>query len=227
MLNGWLTLALSLMLINWLAVWRQIRKLDVLTKPLVIVMLSIWLAFTVGPNGNLFCFFLGLLISSLGDILLLFKGYFLAGLAAFFLVHSLYLLGFNLPLPSGNIPIYALLILFTCLWAFFCDWFRKGIAHHPAGKRLVVPVGAYSLLLCLMACSACATLFRSDWQPAAASLVTSGALLFLYSDFLLAVDRFMQPLPTARLWKRVAYQLGQLAIAAGAALNFSKGIRSP
>jgi hypothetical protein len=47
------------------------------------------------------------------------------------------------------------------------------------------------------------------------------ALLFLFLDVLLAVDRLIWPLATARLWKRFTYQLDQLAIIAGALLTFS------
>jgi len=84
------------------------------------------------------------------------------------------------------------------------------------------PLALYSLVISLMVFSALSTLSRSDWAPGAAGLTASGALLFLFSDILLAVDRFVKPIPPARLWKRVAYQLGQLALTAGAMLHFGR-----
>ena len=74
-----------------------------------------------------------------------------------------------------------------------------------------------------MVFSAIWTLFRLDWKAPASGLAASGALLFLCSDILLAVDRFAYPFPRSRLWVRVTYHLGQLALAAGAAL-FSHSI---
>ena len=79
----------------------------------------------------------------------------------------------------------------------------------------------YNLLILMMVISALMTNFRANWQPASAGLVSCGALLFLFSDVLLAFDRFIRPLPTARIWKRVTYQLGQLAIITGVLLTFS------
>jgi len=66
--------------------------------------------------------------------------------------------------------------------------------------------------------SALWTLFRPDWTASASGLAASGALLFLCSDILLAVDRFAYRFPHARLWVRVTYHLGQLALVGGAAL---------
>ena len=84
-----------------------------------------------------------------------------------------------------------------------------------------IPLITYNLLILVMVISALTTHFRAGWTPVSAGLVSCGAVLFLFSDALLAYDRFIQPLPTARLWKRVTYQLAQLAIIAGVLINFS------
>ena len=95
-----------------------------------------------------------------------------------------------------------------------------GALANAAYRKIEIPLIIYNLVILLMVISALITNFRSNWKPAAFVLVSCGALLFLFSDVLLAVDRFIRPLPTARLWKRVTYQLGQLAIIAGVLLNF-------
>jgi uncharacterized membrane protein YhhN len=224
LLNVWLLLAIGLMAANWFAVWQQNRKLDILTKSLPVLTLAVWFANSTQLVGSALWFFFGLLFSALGDTFLLFKKLFFAGLAAFFLAHCAYLAGFNQPFPDASIPVYVLMVLFSALWIYFYGLIRKGFMGQPKRKKLLRLVTAYSLAQCLMAFSATATFFRMDWHPAAAALAACGALLFLFSDFLWAIDRFVQPLPKARIWKRVIYHLGQLAIAAGAALYFSGGI---
>jgi len=224
LLNGWLLLAISLMAANWFAVWQQNRKLDILTKSLPVLTLAVWFANSTQLVGSALWFFFGLLFSALGDTFLLFKKLFFAGLAAFFLAHCAYLAGFNQPFPDASIPVYVLMGLFSALWIYFYGLIRKGLLGQPGREKLLWPMNVYSLVLCLMAFSAAATFFRADWPPPAAALAASGALLFLFSDFLSAIHRFVQPTPTTRVWKRVVYHLGQLAIAAGAALYFSGGI---
>ena len=107
------------------------------------------------------------------------------------------------------------------LWVLLYATLRRGALANAAYRTMEIPLVVYNLVILLMVISALTTNFRLNWLPAASVLVSCGALLFLFSDVLLAVDRFIRPLPTARLWKRVTYQLGQLAIIAGVLLTFS------
>ena len=131
-------------------------------------------------------------------------------------------MGFNNIFSVFSISSYAILVIFASVWLFLFGLIRAGIMRLPNQRKMVRAVAAYSLVLCLMAYSAISTFSQPGWGPAAAALVSSGAVLFMFSDFLLAIDRFVQPLASARLWKRITYQLGQLAIAAGVVLAFSE-----
>jgi uncharacterized membrane protein YhhN len=221
--NAWFWMTLALIALNWLAVWFEWRRVNLASKPGVIAAMLAWYASVCGCQPPALWFGLGLVFSLAGDILLMLPNrFFLYGTAAFMLAHAAYILGFNQPPPEFTLGMISLFAAFLSLMAIIYAVLRRGITSSPAFRRMAAPLAVYSLVISLMVLSSFFTLFRPDWQPYASGLVVSGALLFLFSDILLAVDRFVQPLPPARLWKRVAYQLGQLALVAGAMVHFSR-----
>lgn len=212
---AWLGAAILLAGLNWLAVWHGWRGVNYASKALVIVSLFMWLASSTGFTANARFFATGLFFSLAGDILLLLSvRFFLLGLCAFLLAHTCYLTGFLIPTPSINEAIWSVGLMAFSLWALVYGAIRGVLIKSPVYRRLRLPLAAYSLLICAMTASAVLTLFHRKWPPQAAGLAVSGALLFLFSDMLLAYDRFLNPLPDARLWKRVSYHLGQIAIIA-------------
>lgn len=223
MINLWLWLTLGLIILNWVSVWFEWRIANLVSKPAVIGAMLAWFASVCACRAPTVWFGIGLIFSLAGDILMMLpKRFFLPGTAAFMLAHGAYIIGFNQPLPRFNPAMAALLAIFMSLMAMTYAAFRRGARSRPAFRRMAGPLALYSFVISLMVFSALATLFRPDWRPDEAGLMASGALLFLFSDILLAVDRFVKPMPSARLWKRVAYQLGQLALTAGALLHFTR-----
>lgn len=219
MLNFWLFLTILLIAANWTAVWRGWRKVNSFTKPTVLFLMSIWFWTVSVPEGPALWFGLGLFFSLLGDIFLLFSHrYFIYGLTAFFIMQVAYMIGFNCCLPPISAPFWFLLIAQICVWAAIIKVLVKTLSVKPTHRKMIFPVVIYAAALNAMLFSALWTLFRSDWTALASGLAASGALLFFSSDILLALDRFDHPFPHARLWVRITYHLGQLALAAGAAL---------
>jgi uncharacterized membrane protein YhhN len=78
---------------------------------------------------------------------------------------------------------------------------------------LALPVAVYAGAIALMAYTAAARDATSDasWRYAAA-----GALVFVVSDSILAVDKFRSPFPAAKLAVMATYYGAQLLIAASA-----------
>jgi len=68
--------------------------------------------------------------------------------------------------------------------------------------------------------SALSTLIRDDWRILAAVSASSGALLFFISDTVLALNKFVAPIPNGRVIVMITYHLGQILIAMGAMLRF-------
>jgi len=205
---------------NWLAVWFKWRAIEIITKPAVALFLLVWFINNGGTRNEAIFFAGGLFFSALGDALLLFPGFFIYGLSAFAVTHVFFMMGFFQPGFAFSVTTYILLLLFASLWGFILALIRKTSAAKGVSGKFQLATGFYCLVMCAMVFSASSTFFRGEWPRAASGLAFSGAALFLFSDSLLAVDRFIEPIPLASLWKRVAYFLSQLAITTAAFLMF-------
>ena len=153
---------------------------------------SLWI--TVGPTFSL-----------VGDVLLLRpEHFFLLGLSAFLLTHIACLIAFtrDTHFPT-RLGVWILFLLFAA-----CCYFLL-FSRLPAGLRL--PVAVYSMFLVSMAAQAMGRSFLL--RTSAARFAAIGALLFVLSDGLLALNRFYAPLRLAPLLILVPYYTGQWLIA--------------
>ncbi len=80
------------------------------------------------------------------------------------------------------------------------------MTHRLGGRALSVPVGVYMAVIGAMLVLAWCT-----GEP----LVALGATVFVASDAILSVNRFVRPVPHGRLLLMVAYHVGQALIVAG------------
>ncbi|MDF2273900.1 lysoplasmalogenase, partial [Aeromonas caviae] len=78
-----------------------------------------------------------------------------------------------------------------------------------------IPVFCYMLVIIAMAWVAAGAWHASLTAGSAAALV--GALMFLFSDSMLALDRFRRPFPHATAWIMSSYFAAQFLIAASLA----------
>lgn len=174
-------------------------------KPLTTLMLVV----AVGLNGDLTrgytrAIFAGMSLSLLGDIALMHDPAFVVGLSLFLLAHIAYLLGMSHRIrfakrlsPFVLVGVFSALVLAT-LWQSL-----------PGPLR--IPVLAYVTALGTMTAQAWVChIVRGDSLARYAAL---GAGLFLLSDTLLAVNRFLQPLPLAPVWVLASYWAAQTLIA--------------
>jgi uncharacterized membrane protein YhhN len=150
----------------------------------------------------------GLLLSAVGDVSLAFPAGFLAGLSAFFLAH----LGYIGAFAPGAVPTPAALVAAVLLAAFSLGMLRY-LWPHVAALR--VPVTVYVAALATMAWCAIARAL-SPGAPAGATAGAVGAVSFLVSDGVLAVDRFARPFAGAYGVVMATYYAAQLLIAASA-----------
>lgn len=194
-------------LLDWLAVYRQWARFERIAKPLVMVALA-GLALTMGaadhPAGR--WVLVALFFSLVGDIFLLrtARSDFLGGLIAFLLAHLAYVLAF-------------LTVGFHQWWAWFGVLITVSLgltsgrrivraAARAEGVALGAGVTAYLLVICAMVITASGT---------ARPLVLLGALAFVISDTVLAMDRFVGPRAHARLVVVMTYHLGQVLMVVG------------
>ncbi len=213
--------ALALAIADWIALAKGWRRAIFILKPAVMLAILAWLALIGGFSGWLAWFSLGILFSLLGDILLLLRvELFLAGLVAFLLAHLSYTIGFNpASLPQFNLTSLVLAGFVALPAVEVFNQITTG-ARASGQSKLVLPMLAYIFVISLMAWSALLTLTRSDWQTAPALLVSAGAILFLLSDALLGLQKFVAPLKHGNVKCMAAYHLGQILIVLGAAIHY-------
>ena len=141
---------------------------------------------------------LGLAFSTAGDVLLdLNPQFFVFGLGAFLLAHITYICVF-LRNRSAGIRLdparLAAVLLIVALSATLSAWIV------PSVGSLAVPVVFYICAITTMVCTAILGRFH-HW-------VAIGAVLFLISDSLLAIDKFKTPVPLRDYLVWITYYLG-------------------
>lgn len=153
---------------------------------------------------------LALAFSALGDLLGA-MGYLLPQIGAFAVAQVCYivLLGRQIPKPVSlsRVALASVLPLMLCVAAL--------MSTLPAveGWFLGVGVVLYALLIGAMVCVA---MLSGGW------LIRAGALLFMFSDFLLAYAIFVTPAPALLNVSLTLYFLGQLLLWSGAQ-NYRRG----
>ncbi len=181
--------------------------LRVITKPFPVLAMAVVVAARGrGRYGR--AVLAGLVLCVFGDIFLeLGQSTFLLGMIAFLLGHVGYITAFlrrsREPRPLEALP-------FVC----WIGWAASVLWPHLGAMR--VPVVAYTSVILVMLWRS-AALLASEQAPTPwdwAALV--GAILFGFSDTLIALDRFHAPIDGVRVPIIVTYWLGQLLIAGSA-----------
>jgi uncharacterized membrane protein YhhN len=220
-MNLLLFVALIFAALEALAVWRDINRLEYIAKPAVMLCLFGWLYLTTDLKGAAIWFGIGVILSLVGDVLLIFiDRFFIPGLISFLMVHIAYIIGLGQSLGPLNAWAAILVLILGLVSARILRSLITGLKEKQK-QDLILPVGIYSLVISLMLLLAIMTLTNPGWQTHPALLVSSGALLFYLSDLVLAWNRFVAPLKHGRLLNITLYQLGQIALVAGVISQFS------
>jgi len=213
---------LVIAVVDWVAVAKGWKEIETIAKPATMVLLFATLALAGGFGATPLIFFgLGIVFSLAGDIFLLLSNrWFIAGLAAFLMAHVSYIIGLNTPIGDAS-PLWAIVIgiILALATARVLRPILAGLREKGQGK-LVIPVVVYGTVITIMLLSAILTIYRTDWKTSASGLVSLGAILFYFSDIILAWNRFVKPIKNGRLVNMVAYHLGQIALITGVILQF-------
>lgn len=142
-----------------------------------------------------------------GDVFLLIPEGFILGLLAFLLAHVCYIAVFTRDapwLPSKPALAFSALAgiaVYACL------------LQHGLPDDLRIPVATYVLVIAWMSAQALgrATILRNT----GACCVALGAVSFMVSDTILAINKFAQPVPAVELWVLSSYYLAQWLIVHG------------
>ncbi|WP_460219483.1 lysoplasmalogenase [Psychroserpens sp. MEBiC05023] len=192
-----------------------------LTKPAITLSLLtfFWLNSNHINNAIRILTTLALVFSLAGDSLLMFvnksPNYFLFGLVAFLIAHIMYVLVFLKHRSKNTNPIG--FIIFLLLYAAGLFYFLKN-----GLQDMLIPVVVYMVVILSMATTA--FLRKGNVTTWSYMLVFLGAILFMISDSILALNKFYKPLAYSGISIMTTYALAQYFIVFGL-LKLSKTMR--
>lgn len=186
------------------------------TKPLLmpLLLLGFYLSSAKRNSTGFYLIAAALILSWAGDVLLQMKGMFIPGLISFLLAHIFYIVYFIRSNPGKKgllqfqpligIPVLLYILLF--LWMLF-----------PYLDALKIPVIVYGITIGTMLLMSIN--MRRKTNHVAATYFIVGALLFVISDSLLAVNLFAYSSMLLGLCVMLTYASAQYLIVKGAFQN--------
>ena len=192
-------------------------RLRYATKLLLMPLLALWLLFATNPTPHAIT--LGLLCGFLGDLLLLAAAkksfFFVVGSSFFAAGHVLYAVYFLTHL--GAAPRFGLIAFGALLYALYIALLLRRLRKGDIGGKMQVLSASYQAVISFM--SLCAFLFAvtngSIWHW----MVFAASLLFLFSDSVLAYDKYYKKLKFRYLIVMSTYILAQAGITFGVYLT--------
>jgi len=147
--------------------------------------------------------FSSLLFCAAADIALELEAgkYFIVGLALFLIAHIVFIVTFSRDLRAqkSQFPVIILLIVYAIMMAFVTS---------PWLKEMAIPVYVYLTAITLMAIFAALRGSKNDFT-------LYGAISFIVSDSILAINKFMMPVPAADYFIMITYYLSLFLIVYG------------
>ena len=175
-------------------------KGDFIIKSLPVIILAIasWI-YIPGTAGKLL--FAGLLLSSGGDISLSFEGdkFFISGLSFFLLAHVVYIIAFarDFEYDPGKLPIAIALAVFGIAMA---------VILYPKLGEMRLPVFVYISVIMAMGIAA------TFWTGPKPVLLLVGAIVFMLSDSMIAVNKFLVEVSWSKYFIMITYYAAQAMI---------------
>lgn len=203
----------------------EMPELNKYSKPLLMPVLLVYFRreLSTAPNLSFLIAAGALIFSWVGDVSLMYQHadplYFLVGLSAFAVALVLYAFSFSRArynnesaISIGRQVAYAVpfvLIGFGLMWKLV-----------PAAGDLAYPLIVYALVMLVMVISA--ILRMEQTNQASFNQVFFGAILFLLSDSLLALNKFLMPMENSGLFIMLTYILAQWNIISGLLKHYNE-----
>jgi uncharacterized membrane protein YhhN len=191
------------------------RIAEFVFKPLIVIWLLGWfvLQTTAIRSPLKKWIILALLLSWAGDVLLMFQDdnslFFLTGLSSFLLAHLFYILFFHFVRIKENVAgrwLFLMIVIAYCVGIIFI--------LSPHLGDMVWPVRIYAAVISCMFMLAMHMLFIKNKRAGQDMMI--GAMLFIISDSLLAINKFYYPFQLAGIFVMATYGLAQFFITYGA-----------
>ena len=190
------------------------KNLNFFLKPILIPILIFGVYFYQNfPTKNILL--TALVFSWIGDVILLFSDiseiYFILGLVSFLISHIVYCILFNRQtkrnLKKNSIAIGIGSILIACYLIGMLSVLL------PSLGDLKIPVIVYASVISIMLLFAYNGLL--SWNEPGNKLVFSGAVVFVISDSILAINKFYNPIEKSSFFIMLTYLVAQYLIVIG------------
>lgn len=190
------------------------ENLNFFLKPILIPILIFGVYFYKNfPTKNILL--TALIFSWIGDVILLFSDiseiYFILGLISFLISHIVYCILFNRQtkrnLKKKSIAIGIGTILIACYLIGMLSVLL------PSLGDLKIPVIVYASVISIMLLFAYNGLL--NWNEPGNKLVFSGAVVFVISDSILAINKFYNPIEKSSFFIMLTYLVAQYLIVIG------------
>jgi uncharacterized membrane protein YhhN len=211
----WIICFIVILAVHLTGIVFNIQLLEYLIKPMIVIWLLLYfLSQTVSISSGLKKWIIGsLFFSWAGDVLLLFQQnnslFFLLGLSAFLIAHIFYIVFFNRVRVNEHIRGNVWLLLIV---AIYYGSLITLLYSYLGGMK--IPVLVYGIVISCMFMLAMHMLYIKN--KIAGKWMMTGALLFVASDSLLAINKFYHPFEIAAVAIMLTYGLAQLFIVEGA-----------
>lgn len=213
--NLWAIIFFAALFIHLLALAMDLSQVATVTKPMLMPAVAGFFITSVSTNSPLKLFVLSALFFSwAGDVLLMFQQqnsiFFLLGLSSFLIAHLFYIFFFHRIRKEQNIKsqLWTLLVVaayYSVLIALLSPWLGE----------MRLPVRVYGLVISFMLLLALHMFYISN--KTAGRYMVAGAILFVISDSVLAINKFWKPVPAGDVVIMLTYGLAQFYIVYGAA----------
>ena len=217
--TGWYIVFALILIGELVGIQTQNITLQYICKPMIVpvVMGFLLTALKCQIAGKAKWIIAALIFSWMGDILLLFESadaqFFIFGLAAFLMAHIYYIVFFHRIRMAENIKSNPwLLVIVVLYYAALMHWLS------PYLYDMKWPVRVYGIVISFMFMLA----MHMSWlrQSIAGRWMVMGALLFVISDSVLAINKFYQSFSFAGIIIITTYAVAQFCIVKGAVLYF-------
>jgi len=211
----WIILFLIILTADIVAVYLNNESWRYFTKPLVVISLIVYFISQVSSDqsGLKKWILLALVFSLGGDIFLLFESedsvFFLLGLSSFLIAHIFYIVFFHFVRIRENIAGNILLLLLVVIY-----YTTLMTILSPYLENMKLPVRIYGVVISFMLLLALHTGFIKIKKVSL--MMITGAVFFIISDSLLALNKFYISFDYAGIGVMLTYGLAQLFIAEGA-----------
>jgi uncharacterized membrane protein YhhN len=181
------------------------ETLETYAKPMLLTLLAV--VYLVSANKPVFWYVLGMFFCFVGDVLLMFKGadFFMYGLAAFLLGHIVYI-----KITVGFLPKDLTVKMITSAFPFVVFFGVLIYLIYPNLGEMLLPVLAYGVTISTFGSVAFLN-YRGEKSTENLWLFI-GAIIFILSDSLIALNKFYEPNELYGVTIMITYILAQFLI---------------